>query len=72
MVFTNTNTFAECGVSGMAVTRVGKSNMRRFKANARERNRMHSLNAALDRLRTCIPVHTITVGSKPGNYLLNS
>lgn len=28
-----------------------KVKTRRFKANARERNRMHGLNAALDRLR---------------------
>ncbi|XP_060519833.1 neurogenic differentiation factor 1-like [Cylas formicarius] len=30
--------------------------MRRYKANARERNRMHGLNAALDTLRRCMPV----------------
>ncbi|GLH08627.1 Basic helix-loop-helix neural transcription factor TAP [Gryllus bimaculatus] len=29
---------------------------RRHKANARERHRMHGLNAALDRLRRCVPV----------------
>lgn len=31
--------------------RVQKVRMRRSKANARERHRMHGLNAALDRLR---------------------
>ncbi|XP_059475458.1 neurogenic differentiation factor 1-like [Neocloeon triangulifer] len=30
--------------------------IKRFKANARERHRMHILNAALDRLRSCMPV----------------
>lgn len=32
-------------------SRVYKVKLRRSKANARERNRMHGLNAALDRLR---------------------
>nr|CAI5864312.1 unnamed protein product [Callosobruchus analis] len=31
--------------------RVYKVKLKRSKANARERNRMHGLNAALDRLR---------------------
>uniref|UniRef100_A0A6M2DIE2 Putative transcription factor neurod n=1 Tax=Xenopsylla cheopis TaxID=163159 RepID=A0A6M2DIE2_XENCH len=35
-----------------------KMKARRCKANARERNRMHGLNAALDRLRRCIPIQT--------------
>ncbi|XP_026475764.1 neurogenic differentiation factor 4-like [Ctenocephalides felis] len=35
-----------------------KLKARRSKANARERNRMHGLNAALDRLRRCIPIQT--------------
>lgn len=34
-------------------SRVYKVKLRRSKANARERNRMHGLNAALDRLRKC-------------------
>lgn len=41
-----------------------KGNMsleKRFKANQRERNRMHSLNAALDRLRAKIPFPQDTV-----------
>ncbi|XP_066995536.2 neurogenic differentiation factor 4 [Anabrus simplex] len=33
-----------------------KMRARRHKANARERHRMHGLNAALDRLRRCLPV----------------
>ncbi|EEZ99589.1 neurogenic differentiation factor 1 [Tribolium castaneum] len=33
-----------------------KVKLRRCKANARERNRMHGLNAALDRLRNRIPI----------------
>ncbi|GIY65134.1 neurogenic differentiation factor 1 [Caerostris darwini] len=37
-------------------TRFYKSRVRRHKANARERNRMHSLNAALDALRERIPI----------------
>lgn len=32
-------------------------NLKRFKANARERNRMHGLNRALDQLRQCIPLN---------------
>ncbi|CAH1170356.1 unnamed protein product [Phaedon cochleariae] len=37
--------------------RVYKVKLRRSKANARERNRMHGLNAALDTLRGHIPIH---------------
>uniref|UniRef100_T1JEP6 BHLH domain-containing protein n=1 Tax=Strigamia maritima TaxID=126957 RepID=T1JEP6_STRMM len=33
-----------------------KLRIRRYKANARERNRMHGLNAALDNLRRCVPL----------------
>nr|CAI5864313.1 unnamed protein product [Callosobruchus analis] len=36
--------------------RVYKVKLKRSKANARERNRMHGLNAALDRLRSCMPI----------------
>ncbi|KAJ8948717.1 hypothetical protein NQ318_017885 [Aromia moschata] len=36
--------------------RVYKVKLRRSKANARERNRMHGLNAALDRLRSRMPI----------------
>ncbi|XP_054159884.1 neurogenic differentiation factor 1-like [Oppia nitens] len=56
----------------MIVTRNSKSSngskvfSRRVKANARERNRMHGLNAALDRLRKYIPIDSITIGSNPG------
>lgn len=32
-------------------TKTYKGKLKRSKANARERNRMHGLNAALDRLR---------------------
>lgn len=35
---------------------MNKSNIKRYKANARERNRMHGLNKALDELRRCIPL----------------
>ncbi|XP_044734052.1 neurogenic differentiation factor 1 [Chrysoperla carnea] len=45
-----------------------KVKSRRFKANARERNRMHGLNAALDRLRSCVPLfvyNTIHIQQKP-------
>ncbi|KAF5283533.1 hypothetical protein FQA39_LY17313 [Lamprigera yunnana] len=46
---------------------VSKLRIRRTKANARERNRMHGLNAALDRLRRHIPIQhtTIDVHSVP-------
>ncbi|RZC38857.1 neurogenic differentiation factor 1-like, partial [Asbolus verrucosus] len=37
-------------------SRVYKVKLRRSKANARERNRMHGLNAALDRLRNRMPI----------------
>lgn len=40
--------------------KVQKGRLRRTKANARERNRMHGLNAALDRLRR----YTTTGGLK--------
>lgn len=33
-----------------------KEATKRFKANQRERNRMHGLNDALDRLRRCVPL----------------
>ncbi|XP_019880140.2 neurogenic differentiation factor 1-like [Aethina tumida] len=36
--------------------RVYKVKLRRSKANARERNRMHGLNAALDKLRSRMPI----------------
>ncbi|XP_023231113.1 neurogenic differentiation factor 1-like [Centruroides sculpturatus] len=36
--------------------RLAKFKLRRHKANARERNRMHGLNAALDALRSRLPV----------------
>lgn len=37
-----------------------KTKVRRYKANARERHRMHGLNAALDKLRKVIPIHSRT------------
>ncbi|GFY26299.1 neurogenic differentiation factor 2 [Trichonephila clavipes] len=37
-------------------SRYSKTRIRRHKANARERNRMHSLNAALDMLRERMPI----------------
>lgn len=37
-------------------SKVHKVKMRRSKANARERNRMHGLNAALDRLRRYVTI----------------
>ncbi|XP_062550227.1 neurogenic differentiation factor 1-like [Armigeres subalbatus] len=37
-------------------TLVAKEATKRFKANQRERNRMHGLNDALDRLRRCLPL----------------
>ena len=72
MVFTNKDSISdESVVEGMAVTRVGKNSFRRFKANARERNRMHSLNEALDRLRNCIPITSISVATKTGKHPFN-
>ncbi|XP_078572660.1 uncharacterized protein LOC144859670 isoform X1 [Branchiostoma floridae x Branchiostoma japonicum] len=42
----------------MTKARVVKFKMRRSKANARERNRMHGLNRALDRLREVLPCYS--------------
>lgn len=42
---------------GAAPNRSLKANVRRNKANARERNRMHQLNDAFDNLRRHIPIH---------------
>ncbi|XP_019639589.1 PREDICTED: neurogenic differentiation factor 1-like isoform X1 [Branchiostoma belcheri] len=42
----------------MTKARVIKFKMRRSKANARERNRMHGLNRALDRLREVLPCYS--------------
>uniref|UniRef100_A0A2C9K664 BHLH domain-containing protein n=1 Tax=Biomphalaria glabrata TaxID=6526 RepID=A0A2C9K664_BIOGL len=41
-------------------TRQVKLRVRRVKANARERNRMHGLNSALDELRNHVPCHSKT------------
>ncbi|XP_031156021.1 neurogenic differentiation factor 6-A [Sander lucioperca] len=40
--------------------RLERVRLRRIEANARERNRMHSLNNALDRLRKVVPCHSRT------------
>lgn len=37
---------------------ISKSRVRRQKANTRERNRMHGLNRALDKLRQRVPITT--------------
>ncbi|KHJ47181.1 Helix-loop-helix DNA-binding domain protein [Trichuris suis] len=39
-----------------SIARLTKSKIRRSKANARERSRMHGLNKALDTLRTVVPL----------------
>ncbi|XP_005089777.1 uncharacterized protein LOC101854217 [Aplysia californica] len=44
----------------MTKTRQVKLRVRRVKANARERNRMHGLNSALDELRNHVPCHSKT------------
>lgn len=41
----------ECGRNVIKNEQKVKIKLKRDKANARERNRMHGLNAALDRLR---------------------
>jgi hypothetical protein len=75
MVSRNTQLFSnesdESSFEEMTTSKFGKScnskfRNRRFKANARERNRMHSLNDALDKLRKCVPIENITIGSNPG------
>lgn len=44
----------------MTKARIVKLKQRRVKANARERNRMHGLNDALDELRTHVPCYSKT------------
>ncbi|XP_078085348.1 neurogenic differentiation factor 1 [Mustelus asterias] len=44
----------------MTKARLERFKMRRMKANARERNRMHGLNAALDSLRKVVPCYSKT------------
>ncbi|XP_044160823.1 neurogenic differentiation factor 1 [Bufo gargarizans] len=44
----------------MTKARVERFKVRRQKANARERNRMHGLNAALDNLRKVVPCYSKT------------
>ncbi|NWU54079.1 NDF1 factor, partial [Dromas ardeola] len=44
----------------MTKARMERFKLRRMKANARERNRMHDLNAALDNLRKVVPCYSKT------------
>ncbi|XP_005814472.1 neurogenic differentiation factor 2-like [Xiphophorus maculatus] len=44
----------------MTAARVERSKLRRVKANARERTRMHDLNSALDNLRKVVPCYSKT------------
>lgn len=44
----------------MTAERVERSKVRRMKANARERTRMHDLNSALDNLRKVVPCYSKT------------
>ncbi|XP_073351032.1 neurogenic differentiation factor 2-like [Pagrus major] len=44
----------------MTPARIERSKMRRVKANARERTRMHDLNSALDNLRKVVPCYSKT------------
>ncbi|CAJ1076212.1 LOW QUALITY PROTEIN: neurogenic differentiation factor 2-like [Xyrichtys novacula] len=44
----------------MTQARIERSRMRRVKANARERTRMHDLNSALDNLRKVVPCYSKT------------
>lgn len=44
----------------MTAARLERSKMRRQKANARERTRMHDLNSALDNLRKVVPCYSKT------------
>ncbi|XP_030649848.1 neurogenic differentiation factor 2-like [Chanos chanos] len=44
----------------MTAARLERSKMRRLKANARERMRMHDLNSALDNLRKVVPCYSKT------------
>lgn len=44
----------------MSKARLERFKLRRMKANARERNRMHGLNAALDNLRKVVPCYSKT------------
>ncbi|KAF7657752.1 hypothetical protein LDENG_00022220 [Lucifuga dentata] len=44
----------------MTPARIERSKLRRIKANARERTRMHDLNSALDNLRKVVPCYSKT------------
>ncbi|XP_077474849.1 neurogenic differentiation factor 6-B-like [Stigmatopora argus] len=44
----------------MTAARAERSKLRRFKANTRERTRMHDLNSALDNLRKVVPCYSKT------------
>ncbi|KAJ0001130.1 hypothetical protein NQD34_006150 [Periophthalmus magnuspinnatus] len=44
----------------MTQARIERSRLRRIKANARERTRMHDLNSALDNLRKVVPCYSKT------------
>ncbi|XP_057673039.1 neurogenic differentiation factor 2-like [Corythoichthys intestinalis] len=44
----------------MTQARIERSKLRRIKANARERTRMHDLNSALDNLRKVVPCYSKT------------
>ncbi|XP_030747103.1 neurogenic differentiation factor 6-B-like [Sitophilus oryzae] len=58
---------SRCRDKGIRGKVYNKVKMRRYKANARERNRMHGLNAALDTLRSCMPIQIthLDVNSSP-------
>lgn len=45
-------------ITSMSFNPISKSRIRRQKANTRERNRMHGLNRALDKLRQRVPITT--------------
>uniref|UniRef100_A0A1I7VW30 BHLH domain-containing protein n=1 Tax=Loa loa TaxID=7209 RepID=A0A1I7VW30_LOALO len=48
----------ESTITSTTFDAINKSRMRRQKANTRERNRMHGLNRALDKLRQRVPITT--------------
>ncbi|EJW75229.1 hypothetical protein WUBG_13863 [Wuchereria bancrofti] len=58
MTVPSTVASSETAIISTTFDAINKSRMRRQKANTRERNRMHGLNRALDKLRQRVPITT--------------
>ncbi|KAK6102016.1 Neuronal helix-loop-helix transcription factor family protein [Brugia pahangi] len=58
MTVPSTVASSETTITSTTFDAINKSRVRRQKANTRERNRMHGLNRALDKLRQRVPITT--------------